>query len=181
LYGGGEWRARCGEFYRVPAIRSDEPCPAGPQDASGWQNPTPQWIAGLPRDPGDLYQRLSEDSLPNDRGNMEILVTAADALRTGRLPADLRAALYQALTYVPGLDVTDAVANLDGAKGTALGMTDRNGIRQEIIVDPATGRFIGEREVVTRTDELGLAPGTVIGFTSLKTAVVNRRGARPGG
>jgi hypothetical protein len=96
---------------------------------------------------------------------------ATNLLRTGISPADLQASLYRALRLVPGLEVTDEAANLDGRVGTTMGVTDEHGRRVEAIIDPRTGEFIGERVIdadgVNETstavttdgvDELGAVP-----------------------
>ncbi|MFC0109133.1 hypothetical protein [Kibdelosporangium aridum] len=80
---------------------------------------------------------------------------AADALRSGLLPAEVRSALYQALTRLRGLELTDSAANLDGHKGIALGIDDGER-RREIIVDPGTGAFIGERQILSDESDSGL-------------------------
>lgn len=144
----------------------------GLPEHGNWQFPRPEFVAGLPNDPEQLYQRLSADS----GGGKQALVYAADALRTGLLPAATRATLLRALTHLPGLDVTDDAADLDGRRGVALGIS-ADGERQEIILDPATGEVIGEREV---SDSMfaGIPKGTVTGYSSITTAVVD---APPGG
>ena len=86
----------------------------------------------------------------------------ADLLRSGLVPADLRAALYRVLGKVPGLEITEQVANLDGKKGTAYGISD-DGTRHDVIIDPATGQFIGERQITDEGFE-GIPAGTVIGI-----------------
>jgi hypothetical protein len=160
--------APCGNFY------SPGPCPR----AGSWQDPTPSFLAELPRDPALLYDRLQADAPDNGRGPAELLVYAADALRTGLVPADLRAALYQALTRLDGIDLTDRAANLDGRVGTAIGIDDGQ-FRQDIIIDAATGTFIGEREVLT--DDVDGAPeGTTMSYTAVDTAVVDGIGTIPG-
>jgi len=164
----GTWRARCGDFELTPGEKA---CVA----KGNWQDPKPDWIAGLPRDPQKLYERLRADAPKNGLGDAEVLVYAADALRSGLLPADLRAALYQALEKLPGLQITEHTANLDGRVGTALGMTSR-GTRQDIIIDPKTGAFIGERTVLTKSAD-GLKAGTVTEFTSVSTRIVSKLGA----
>ena len=151
--------APCGNFYQPG------PCPR----TGSWQDPTPSFLAGLPRDPGQLYARLQADAPDNGRGNAELLVYAADALRSGLVPADLRAALYQTLTRLDGVDLVDQAANLDGRVGTAIGIDDGQ-FRQDIIIDPTTGAFIGEREVLTGDYE-GAPEGTTFNYS----AVNNRR------
>jgi hypothetical protein len=159
--------APCGNFY------TPGPCPR----TGSWQDPTPGFLAGLPRDPAQLYERLQADAPDNARGPAELLVYAADALRTGLVPADLRAALYQALTRVEGIELTDQAANLDGRVGTAIGIDDGQ-FRHDIIIDPVTGSFIGEREVLT-DDYDGAAEGTVMNYSAVTTAVVDAIGAIP--
>lgn len=160
--------APCGNFYRPGS------CPR----ADGvWQDPTPEFLAGLPRDPAQLYARLQADAPVNDRGSAELFVYAADALRTGLLPADLRAALYQALTRVDGIELTERAVNLDGRAGTAIGVDDGQ-FRHDIIIDPATGVFIGEREVLTEDLE-GAPEGTTMQYTAVTTDVVDAIGALP--
>ena len=162
-------RARCGDFLRDPGQRE---C----TQAGGWQDPTPDWMAGLPRNPKKLFDRLRRDAPSNSRGDTELLVYAAHALRSGLLPADLRTALYRALALLPDLQIIDRAANLDGRIGLAYGMDD--GItRHDIIIDERTGQFIGEREVVTH-DGVDLPNGTVLNYTSVTTTVVDHLGSR---
>ncbi|PSL52177.1 hypothetical protein B0I31_1144 [Saccharothrix carnea] len=164
----GEWRAPCGDFF------GGSDC----EDPGSWQKPTAQWQAGLPTDPAALYERLRADA-PDDRGDAALLTYAADALRSGLIGADLRAALYRALTRLPGLEVTERQANLDGRVGIALGVDDGDR-RHDIIIDPETGLFLGERQVVT--DWLGeFDTGTVVSFTSVTTGVVDTIGTQPAG
>jgi hypothetical protein len=156
-----EQRARGGDFV--------ENAP----EHGNWQFPKPAFLASLPTDPEQLYERLSKDS----GGGKQSLVYAADALRTGLMPAAARANLLRALTYLPGLDVTDGAADLDGHKGVALGISE-DGERQEIILNPSTGEVIGERKV---SDSMfaGTPKGTVTSYSSITTAVVDRIGATP--
>jgi hypothetical protein len=145
----------------------------GLPEHGNWQFPKPEFLASLPSDPKQLYERLRKDS----GGGKQTLVYAADALRTGLLPAAARANLLRALTYLPGLDLTDGAADLDGHKGVALGISE-DGERQEIILNPSTGEVIGERRV---SDSMfaGTPKGTVTSYSSITTAVVNGIGAKP--
>lgn len=160
-------RAKCGDFY---LDKGQQPCTR----AGGWQDPTPEWAAGLPRDPKALFQRLKKDSPRNSRGETELLVYAADALRSGQVPADVRSALYRALGYLDHLEVSDRAVNLDGKVGIAYGSDDGDE-RQEIIVDPRTGDFIGERQIVTT----GKDRGRLLSYTSVTSSIVDRIGAKP--
>jgi hypothetical protein len=167
-----EITAPCGRFHGA----GTDLC-RGP---GSWQVPTPEFVAGLPRDPGELLERLERDAPDNARGDTELLVQVADLLRTQvAVPADLRSALYRALSLVDGITLTPGTVNLDGRVGTAIGIDD-DVDRTEIIIDPRTGEFIGEREVVT-SEDLDVPKGTVTGYSSVSSAVVDRIGEVPGG
>ncbi|MBO0841121.1 MAG: hypothetical protein J2O49_09915, partial [Sciscionella sp.] len=72
----------------------------------------------------------------------------------------------------------DNAENLHGEPAVALVLDDgRN--RTELLVDPANGRFIGERDTVSRADVRGLRPGTVTAFTAVRTATVDAIGEPP--
>jgi hypothetical protein len=165
----GDTRARCGDFHGSSGGSRAGSCAAR---TGGWQQPTPAFLAGLPRDPAALYARLRADTKGHGRDpDAEVLVYATDALRTGLVPADVRAALYRAVAHLPGLKIVDHQANLDGRQGVALGMSDGGGGTQQIIFDPATGQFIGERS----TDGHG-RPEEI---TSVTTSVAAAIGVRP--
>jgi hypothetical protein len=167
----GEWQAPCGDWFAEEEQR--KPCSI----RGSWQSPNAEFMASLPREPEELYDRLRDDV--GDRGEAHMVIYVADILRSGLVPADLRAALYRVLARVPGLEITEQVANLDGAKGTAYGIS-QDGIRHEVIIDPATGQFIGERQI-TEKGFAGIPAGTVIDYTSVTTAVVPGMGVRPTG
>ncbi len=147
-------RADCGNFTGTSAC----------DRAGSWADPTPQWIAALPKDPEALYRKLKKDAPRNGRGETELLVYARDALQTGLLPADVRARLYQALGHLDDLEISDRTANLDGRTGIAYGSDDGE-FREEIIVDPRTGAYIGARSVDTHGQE----KGHVVSWTSVTT------------
>jgi hypothetical protein len=148
---------------------------AGAIGTGDWQSPTPEFLAGLPRDPAellDLIHRDAGDAGPSRDG--EALVYVADVLRSGIVPGDLRAALFQAAALIPGVELVDDQANLNGRTGVAVGRYESaNGQRQEIIFDPETGLVIGEREILV---DHGIGPllpvGTAWSWTAVTTDVV---------
>lgn len=148
-----------------------------------WYNgkPTEWGFESLPRDPQQLLNyiyRVTAGAGVSPDG--EALVFIADTLRTGVVPADLRAALYKAAAGIPGVTITDHTATLDGRTGIAFGRDEGNGVRQEIIIDPTTGLLIGEREVLLRAGVLpGVPAGASMGWTAVTTTVVDS--APPGG
>jgi hypothetical protein len=172
----GQVSARCGDFiavfdHRTPSCGHDD----GKQFTSAQ-------LARLPRDPHALLAILNP-TLPSGKpvGAGPALGSSVLILRSGLVPADLRAAIYQALALLPGLQVTDRSANLDGRVGVALGVDDEpTNIRREIIIDPDTGQFIGERIVQLRADaRTGLPAGTLLDSSSVTTGVVGAVGQVP--
>jgi hypothetical protein len=145
-----------------------------------WQGPSLRWLAALPRDPDKLYAKLVDDTRGRGHSvNGEMLVYVTDALRGGLLPADVRAAMYRVLAKVPGIEITDSAVNLDGQIGVAFAIDDGSW-RSETIIDPATGVFIGERNILREASD-GIPAGTVVSYTAVYTAVVDKIGQLPKG
>ncbi len=117
-----------------------------------WQTPTADFVAALPRGTQALRDRVYADS--QGQGNSrdgEVLVFAADILRSGIVPADLRASLFRVLETVPGIVVTDAQAWINGRTGVAIAYEESDhGFRQELVIDSTDGTVLGERSVVVR-------------------------------
>ena len=156
----GVLRAPGGAFYgNEPAIISGMPLDEA---------------AGLPRDPQALLNLIQERTKGAGKSpEIKALGTITDALRTGVIPADLRAALYKAAALIPGVTVADKQATIDGRTGVAIGIPSPDGgSRQETIIDPTTGLLIGERNVLLK-DYPGFPAGTVTTWTSVRTSVVN--------
>lgn len=167
--------APCGDFF--PTSGAAPSC-ADMARMAGWQVPTPAWLATLPTDPQAMLDRLRADAPRNGRGDAELVVYVADALRSGLVPARVRAVLYQALALLPDLTITQRVANLAGRTGVAMGIDDRESpTRQEIIIDPHTGEYIGERTVQLRSQP-GAPAGSVSEYSSVTTTVVDALGAQ---
>lgn len=134
--------------------------------------PLDEGVKSLPRDPRALLDIIRQRG-KQGRAEAETLESIAEALKTGVIPADLRAALYKAAALIPGVTVVDRQANLDGRTGTAIGIEHPGReTRRDIIIDPATGLLIGERHVTLKATS-GFPAGTATGWTSVQTSVVN--------
>lgn len=115
-------------------------------EAPTWGNPTPSWLAGLPRDPAALRARLYADSAGQGSGpDDEAFVTVADILRSGVVPADLRSALFRVLQTVPGTTITDKNVQAGGRAAIAVGRGGAGEGRSELLFAVGTGDFVGER------------------------------------
>ena len=130
--------------------------------------------SSLPRDPQALLDIIYERTKGAGKSpEIKALGTITAALRTGVIPADLRAALYKAAALIPGVTVADKQATIDGRTGVAIGIPSPDGgSRQETIIDPATGLLIGERNVLLK-DYPGYTAGTIVTWTSVRTSVVD--------
>lgn len=130
-------------------------------------------LEDLPRDPAALLEHIhvvteGQSNSPDDAAMTFIL----DRLQTGVVPADLRATFYNAAALIPGVTITESQATLDGRTGIAIGRDEPNIDRQEIIIDPETGMYIGQRRVtLVGYDEV--PAGTVIGWSTVTATVVD--------
>ncbi len=156
----GEWRSEGGRALadKVPV---------------SFRNPTPEYIAALPRDPRALYEKLRGEASGKEDRSLLLMVT--DGLDSGMYPADVRSAIFKALAFLPRLEIVDRTAVLDSRQGTALGITEGDTTTQ-IVVNPETGDYLGSRTVQAR-DAHGLKAGTVLGITAITTRVVSAMGA----
>ena len=133
-----------------------------------FRDPSPEYLASLPLDPRELYGEL-RDEVAGDEG-LTFLQMINDGLDTGVYPAQVRASVYKALTYLPKLEIVEEAAVIDSRSGTALGVTE-NETTEQIVIDRATGEYLGSRTVLAK-DAWGLKRGQVIGTTSVTTKVV---------
>lgn len=178
---------------RVPTTFFDEETKAFVEGSKGLQGDAPEiWrgeggsfnggpsslpsetdLASMPRNPYLLLNSIYKLALgKGDSPDSQAMEEIAALLHTGIVPADLRAALYQAAALIPGVTVVDSQATLDGQVGIAIGRVESNAVRYDIIIDPATGQLIGER-TVTLTAQGPMSAGTAGEWTSIRTTVVH--------
>jgi hypothetical protein len=168
----GRYRAPHGDFYAA----LDDLAPR--RRPGAWHTPTAEFLARLPRDPQALLIRLQADG-PEGRTASQPFARAVGALRSGLVPADLRAALYDALVELPAVSLDENATGLDGCPRVAL-VHDDGPTRTELLVDPADGSFAGERDTLRVASRLGLAVGTVVLCTAVVGSVVDTLGGLPG-
>ncbi|SDM74501.1 CU044_5270 family protein [Allokutzneria albata] len=175
-----ESRAKDGKFvWPASLVREGKP-PAGLEPLSvrtqpareippNIYHPTPEFLAGLPRDPQRLFTLLRDSTCAAD---VCALFGARGLLGSGQTTDELRAAVYRALTRIPGMSVADGQANLHGRIGTALRVITPEQT-QDIIIDRETGDYIGDRTV--RTESWG----KVVESTSVASGITRELGAQP--
>lgn len=147
---------------------------------------TPWQLRQLPTEPQalrrflqDRLQRLAptrSGGLPLDQ---RIFTPAATLLLAPGAPAALRAALFQVMKSIPGVELLGRVTDPAGRPGTAVAI-NRGAARTELIFDPATARALA---TVTVDGVIGPgAPpkGTVTNYyATLARGVVDSDSARP--
>lgn len=127
----------------------------------------------LPLDPVQLLNRIYLLTVGQGQSpDGQALVFIADRLRFGIVPADLRAAFYEAAALIPGVTIVESQATLDGRTGVAIGRDEGSMERQEIIIDPSTGLYIGER-LVTLAGMNEIPSGTVVSWSAVTTSVTD--------
>lgn len=138
--------------------------------------PSSLGLEELPRDPEALRDHMYDEYVGGSASiDEDVWVRITDLLRTRLVPADLRAAMYRALALIPGVTIIEKEATLDGRTGVALGRTEPergSTYRVEIIIDPATGLVIGDRDV-TLVDQEEIPAGTDINWSTVETTVVD--------
>jgi hypothetical protein len=178
-----ESRGLCGDYpdHHVLGGTPDDGKPCA-ERRGDWYTPAPPFLADLPLDPAALYAELwaaAKGSAP------EALGMAASVLSGPETPHALRAALYQALTRLPNLEIAENTANLAGQTGVALGVIADPAnpyLRDDIIIDPGTGRFIGRRSVLVKPGVdyyEGLPAGTAIELSAFTSGTVAGAGVEP--
>lgn len=179
---------KAAEMGAGKASREQYKAPCGGEEQSagrckgGWPNPTPAWVANLPRDSGKMLAALraeakrAGDPFHGSR-DAQAVMRVGQMLDRGPVPAGVRAAIYNALAQMPGIEITEKQVNLDGRTGTAFGVPGGK-LRIDVIVDPETGEYLGQRGVLTKK-EWGVKPGTVMNHTAVTTGVVDKMGQRP--
>lgn len=116
-------------------------------DFVGLNSPTPDFLAGLPTEPGALADHLHANVTGSTSHERAVFTAVGDMLRPGFAPPELRAAALRVLLTLPHVDVEKDVSFPSGTTGTAIVWTehDRDGVRVEkLVVDPSTARVLGE-------------------------------------
>ena len=127
----------------------------------------------MPRDPRALLDYLVDFRYQAGSSDENVFAHVVDLLRSGTVKSDLRAALYEALALMPSVVITEQQTTLDDRQGTAIGLQTAGSVsRQEIIIDPATGEYIGVR--IVSVNGVGEIPaGTTLEYTALTASVVD--------
>ncbi|WP_433475681.1 CU044_5270 family protein [Spirillospora sp. CA-142024] len=141
------------------------------------------YLDALPTDTGALLDLLADQG-EGDRGDRQ-WEAASDLIGTPATPR-VRAALYRAIAEIPGVRLRDDAVDAAGRHGVAVTRV-QDGVRDEIIFDRATHRYLGGRTVIAGKGHPFGPPGTTTGSSALlNTGIVDEAptpgpGATPSG
>lgn len=177
-YGDAQWQIK--DFWHNPKRGDRQLYQALGGTFTGGQSFNPaDAIAKLPRDSATLFTYLYDHADGSASKDEAVWTSIVDLLRTGLVPAALRSAMYEVLARVPGVYLSEGKANLNGTTGLAISRKEPSRpFVAQIIIDPATGLFIGERDIVTNADSV-VPVGASQDWTAVTTTVVDDAPAGP--
>jgi hypothetical protein len=91
-------------------------------------------------------------------------------LRNGVAPPKAEAAIFRAIKLLPGVTLNKDAVDLAGRKAVAVGLVMGGYLRQEILLDQKTYRYLGERTVAIKDHTEHATDGT---WTTKKGGVIN--------
>ncbi|MGI5205522.1 CU044_5270 family protein [Spirillospora sp. CA-108201] len=162
-------RPRPGEAIPPDGESTVGPCPAAPPI----ERP---YLGGLPTGTGALLDLLADQG-EGDRAGRQW--EAASDLIDRPAPPGVRAALYRAIAEIPGVRLRDDGVDAAGRHGVAVTRT-QDGVRDELVFDRASHRFLGTRNVVAAKGHPFGAPGTTTQSSALMKTAIVERAPRPG-
>jgi hypothetical protein len=174
LPAGGRWQVTA-----LPGCRNGVPAPApGSVNPGRSCVPDPGYRAGLPTMTSRMLAYLYVHSSGQNPPDAEAFITAGDLIRESYVQPAALAALFRAVAEIPGVTVTRDAVNANGERGIGVQQMFR-GISEQLIFNPKTYAFIGERELVVGSGA-GLPIGTVMDSTAvLDLAIVAAAGQQP--
>ncbi|GAA2127611.1 CU044_5270 family protein [Actinomadura napierensis] len=129
------------------------------------------YLGDLPADPDALLRLLARQG---DGARAERQWEAASDLIARPAPPGVRAALFRAIARIPGVRLRTDSVDAAGRHGVAVTRT-RDGVREELIFDPASHRYLGRRDVITRSgDRLGARGSILFSSALMSTQIVDK-------
>jgi hypothetical protein len=147
-------------------------------------------LAALPTDPAALlrwaYARAANTTGGGKDDDGDVYLILNHILRSNVLPPDLEAGIFRAMKQIPGVTVEEV--EVSGRPVFALGLHTSDSLYEELLLDPATHAYVGERSTVTRNatidplkagDTTGeVRKGRQVVVERVTTAIVDEPGER---
>ncbi|MFV2177788.1 CU044_5270 family protein [Actinomadura sp. LOL_016] len=114
----------------------------------------------LPTDPDALLRKVGGTPGARDELAFGTLITIlAESLQ----PPEVEAAIFQAIKRISGVTAAEGTVDAAGRPAITLGLTAKGGwVRQEVMLDPETYRYRGERSVTVADHVVGGDDGDVL-------------------
>jgi hypothetical protein len=144
----------------------------GPETVSDKCEPMPAYFGDLPTDTDAMHDYLYKNSHGGNPRHVQAFITVGDLIRENYVRPQAMAALLNAAARIPGATVIRDVVDTAGRHGVAIAQTF-HGERTELIFDPNSYAYLGERTVLTKNGDV------TGGAARLRIAIVNRAGQLP--
>jgi len=145
------WRVDGTKSARLGDSGKVEVSPAGLEGDDRSPAQFTSYLQSLPTEPKALLNRIyqasgeSAGSTRDEKAFSEILVLLRDATI---ISPQMNAALLRALTLIPDIRTTPDVVDVAGRHGVGISQVRTDGTREELILDSASGAYLGFRSVV---------------------------------
>jgi hypothetical protein len=164
---GGDWAET-----PLPGCRDGKTVQSkGGQTVTTACEPIRAYLGDLPTGAAAMSKYLYRNSHGGNPRDVQVFATVGDLIRESYVRPQAMAALLQATAEVDGTTVIRDVVDLAGRHGIAVAQTWR-GNRTELIFDPKTYEYLGERTVAGNGEVTG-------GAARLRIAIVDHAGELP--
>jgi type II secretory pathway pseudopilin PulG len=163
----------------VPGSVRTMTIPRGQTPSTTFADPSYAFVRSLPTEPDRLYRLISDYA--NDRGlthAQQMLDTVGNLLSWAPASPQLRSALYQVASRIPGVEAAGQATDAAGRRGQVVAMTD-DGVRHELIFDAHTSQLLGIRDIAMTDLDAGIPAGTLIADSATTIVGVDAIGEQP--
>jgi hypothetical protein len=160
------------------------PSAADAPTPGGWPNVSYSYLDSLPSDPAKLRavieSGLKAQNYVVGSGNIGVFNAIQDLMENVTLPARLRASLYAVLARDPAVHFDPQVSDFAGQTGVAFYTYQESYLKVEIVINPKTYAYMGDRYTAYRAHTLpaavnnGVASGP---YTHLKAGQITGESA----
>ncbi|TMR39705.1 CU044_5270 family protein [Actinomadura geliboluensis] len=137
----------------------------------------------LPGDPAALLRKVRGEG--GDQMAFETLVTI---LRDSSHSPETEAAIFRAIKLIPGVTPVEGEVEIAGRPAIALGLTVEGWLHEEVLLDPKTYAYLGERAIAVKTRTFASEGGPAVTVKAgtlqrlmvrVAIGVVGKSGERP--
>ncbi|GAA4630340.1 hypothetical protein GCM10023196_055310 [Actinoallomurus vinaceus] len=146
------------------------------------------YLSSLPTDPDRLLAtlRASADEPVGPR-DVAVFSNIGVFMRNGLIPPQVQAALFQVLPRLKGVQLVRQATDAAGRTGVAFAIIEEGYLRDELILDSRTYRYLGERSIVIKNHvshgddgDLRSRKGEIVQWAAqTRIGVVDKPGQRP--